>query len=201
MQTPSKRHLPTVGIIGLVIVAAAGGGIYYYQFIVSHTSVTYTPVHRLVMMTAVVEEQGGFHVNNTAYLNQTSLPSFNSRNGYNLTGVNYQKYVGASDNKTINARVGDTITFYIYGRNATGSDPLLHQSNGHGFSLLGPSTYTVASGGILGATSCTSTSSCIEFGMWYTVTITFDGAGSYIYQCSIVCSPQHTNMNGNIVVT
>jgi plastocyanin len=198
---PSKRHFPIVGLIGLVVVAAAGGGIYYYQFITSHATVTYTPSHRLVMMTAVVEEEGGFHINNTAFLNQTALPSFDATNGYNLTGVNYQKYLGASDNKTIYAHIGDKITFYIKGRNATSPNPNYHLSNGHGFTILGPTTFTVAPGGILGATTCTSTSSCIEFGMWYTVTITFDGAGTYTYQCSINCSPQHTNMNGNIVVT
>jgi plastocyanin len=198
---PRKRHLPIVGLIGLVVVAAAGGGIFYYQFVLSHTTLTYTPVHRLVMMNAIVQEQGGFHIDNTAYLNQTTPPGFDPVKGYNLTGVNYQKYMGASDNKTINIHTGDTIIFYIFGRNASGSDPNLHLSQGHGFSILGPTTYTVAPGGILGATTCTSTASCIEFGMWYTVTITFDAAGIYTYQCSINCSPQHGNMNGKIVVT
>lgn len=198
---PSKRHFPIVGLIGLVVVAAAGGGIYYYQFIVSHATITYTPAHRIVVMTAVVQEEGGFHINNTAFLNQTALPAFDPAKGYNLTGVKYQDYMGASDNKTINAHVGDTITFYIYGKNASSSDPNYHLSKGHGFSFLGPTTYTVDSGGILGATSCTSASSCIEFGMWYTVTVTFDAAGTYTYQCSIVCSPNHLNMNGNVVVT
>ncbi len=200
MQSP-KRHLPIVGLMGLVVVAAAGGGIYYYQFVASHATTSYAPVHRFVVMTAVVQEQGGFHINNTAYLNQTNLPSFDPAKGYNLTGVKYQDYMGASDNKTINIHTGDTVTFYIFGKNASGSDPNLHLSQGHGFSIIGPSTYTVASGGVLGATTCTSTTSCIEYGMWYTVTITFDAAGNYTYQCSITCSPLHGNMNGNIVVT
>ena len=40
-----------------------------------------------------------------------------------------------------------------------------------------------------------------EFGKWYSVTVTFNSGGSYTYLCSIVCSPLHGNMNGQIVVT
>ena len=108
-----KKHFPIVGLLGLVVVAAAGGGIYYYQFVLSHTPVTFTPSHRIVFMTAIIQEQGGFHITNTAFLNQTNLPGFDPSKGYNLTGVDYHKYQGESDNKTIDAHVGDTITFYI----------------------------------------------------------------------------------------
>jgi plastocyanin len=202
MQVP-KRHFPIVGLLGLVVVAAAGGGVYYYQFVLPHATVTYAPSNRLVFMTAVVQEEGGFHITNTAFLNQTNLPAFNATTGANMTGVNYQKYRGESDNKTIDAHVGDTITFYIFGVNATSSDPNLHLSKGHGFDILGSGSFSVVSSpnspGILGGTSPSNPP--IPFGKWYSVTVTFKSAGSFTYQCSVVCSPLHGNMNGQIVVT
>ena len=202
MQVP-KKHFPIVGLLGLVVVAAAGGGVYYYQFVLSHATVTYTPSNRLVFMTAVVQEEGGFHITNTIFLNQTNLPAFNAATGANMTGVQFQKYRGESDNKTIDAHPGDTITFYILGVNATGSDPNLHLSKGHGFDIFGSGSFTVKtsanSPGILGGTNPSNPP--IPYGKWYSVTVTFNSAGSYTYQCSVVCSPGHANMNGQIVVT
>jgi plastocyanin len=202
MQLP-KRHFPIVGLLGIVVVAAAGGGVYYYQFVLSHATVTYTPSNRLVFMTAIVQEEGGFHITNTAFLNQTNLPAFNATTGANMTSVTYQKYRGESDNKTIDAHVGDRITFYILGENATSTDSALHVSKGHGFDIVGSGSFTVNtsanSPGILGGTNPASPP--IPFGKWYSVTVTFNSAGSYTYLCSIVCSPLHGNMNGQIVVT
>jgi plastocyanin len=202
MQVP-KKHFPIVGLLGLVVVAAAGGGVYYYQFVLSHATVTYTPSNRLVFMTAIVQEEGGFHITNTAFLNQSNLPAFNATTGANMTGVKYQKYQGESDNKTIDARVGDTITFYILGVNATSLDPNLHLSKGHGFDILGGGSFTVDtsanSPGVLGGTNPLNPP--IPFGKWYSVTITFNAAGTYTYQCSVNCSPLHFMMNGHIVVT
>jgi len=151
----------------------------------------------MIFMTAIVEEEGGFHIFNTAFLNQTGLPPFDTSNGYNLTGVKYQDYQGSSDNRTIDAHPGDKITFYIKGLNATGTDQSLHQSNSHGFDLSAPSgatssAYDVASGGVVPGT--------IPFGKWYSVTVTFNIAGVFVYRCSVPCSPLHGNMNGNIVV-
>ncbi len=120
-----------------------------------------------------------------------------------MTGVTYQKYRGESDNKTIVAHVGDRITFYILGENATSTDSALHVSKGHGFDIVGSGSFTVNtsanSPGILGGTNPASPP--IPFGKWYSVTVTFNSAGSYTYLCSIVCSPLHGNMNGQIVVT
>ena len=202
MQVP-KKHLPIVGLIGLVVVAAAGGGVYYYQFVLSHATVTYLPSHRLVFMTAIVQEEGGFHITNTAFLNQSNLPKFNSTSGPSMTGVNSTNYRGESDNKTIDAHVGDMITFYIFGENATSSDPALHVSTGHGFDIVGSGSFTVNtsanSPGILGGTN--SANPAIPFGKWYSVTVTFNSGGSYTYLCSIFCSPLHGSMNGQIVVT
>src|SRR2546422_10137110 len=109
MQVP-KKHFPIVGLLGLVVVAAGGGGVYYYQFVLSHATVTYTPSYRLVFMTAIVQEEGGFHVYNTAFLNQSNLPKFNATAGANMTGVSYQKYQADSQNKTIACHAADTLT-------------------------------------------------------------------------------------------
>ena len=202
MQVP-KKHFPIVGLLGLIVVAAAGGGVYYYQFVHSHATITYPASHRLVFMTAIVQEEGGFHIFNTAFLNQSNLPRFNATSGANMTGVNYQKYQGESNNRTIDAHVGDTITFYIFGENATGTDSALHVSKGHGFDIIGSGSFAVDSSanspGPLGGTNPSNPP--IPFGKWYSVTVTFNAAGSYTYLCSIVCSPLHGNMNGQIVVT
>ena len=203
MQIP-KKHFPTVGLISLVLVAAAGGSIFYYQFVLSPSAkCTIAPVHRLIFMTAIVQEEGGFHITNTAFLNQSNLPKFNSTSGVSMTGLNYTTYRGESDNKTIDAHVGDMITFYIFGENATSSDPALHASTGHGFDIVGSGSFSVNtsanSPGILGGTN--PANPAIPFGKWYSVTVTFNSGGSYTYLCSIVCSPLHGNMNGQIVVT
>ncbi len=192
MQAP-KRHLPVVGIIGLVIVAASGGGIYYYQFVLPHNITAVPAAHRMIWMTAVIHEEGGFHVTNTRFLNQTTLPTFSNSTGPNLALVKVQDYKQASsDNRTINANVGDMITFYIQGVNATGTYFPLQQSTAHGFLISGPSSVDVSNGVLPGT---------IPIGKWYTVTVTFTVAGNYMYLCWIPCSPEHYLMNGNIVIS
>jgi len=199
MQVP-KKHFPIVGLLGLMVVAAAGGGVYYYQFVLSHATITYTPSHRLVFMTAIVQEEGGFHVFNTAFLNQSNLPQFNATAGANMAGVNYQKYQGESNNKTIDAHVGDKVTFYILAKNATSTDSNLHLTNAHSFDISGTGSLTVDSSanspGIL-------PSGRIPFTTWYSVTVTFNSAGTYTYLCTFVtvCSTMHGFMTGLIVVT
>jgi plastocyanin len=197
LQVP-KRHIPIVGILGIIVIAAAGGGIYYYQFVVPHNVTAYTPVHRLLFMSAIIYESGGFHVNDTAYLNQTTIPSFNATYGPDMSGVKYQNYQGSSDNRTIDARVGDTITFYIHGKSATGSNAGLQTSTGHGFAISGPAPPTVDSGGPI---PCAPSPPCIPFNQWFTVTVTFTVAGTYTYFCTTPCSPLHGNMDGSIVVS
>lgn len=205
MQPQKKRHLPIVGILGLIVVAAAGGGIYYYQFIIPHSTTAYTPVHRLVFMTAVIVEgssnQHGFAVYGAAYLNQSTLPNFNESKGPVLAGVTHTNYTVSSSTE-IDARVGDMVTFYIRGINDTttmcGANPCqVPGIAGHGFAISGPSAVTVDNGSL----PCGSPSCSIPLGGWYTVTVTFSTAGTYTYFCTIVCSPLHSNMNGSVVVT
>lgn len=206
MQAP-KKHLPIVGIIGIIVIAAAGGGIYYYQFVLPHNTVLVQPVHRLIFMTAIVHEEGGFHIYDTGILNQTTMPKFNQTGGPNMTGINFARYQGNSDNSTINANTGDTITFYIYGKNATspcgtysdgGKSECWQSSCGHGFSISG--SYTTLNGTLAGTCSSPSTS-YIPYFKWYTVTVMFTAPGSYTYFCYIPCSPEHGSMLGTIVVS
>ena len=117
MHVP-KKHFPIVGILGIIVIAAAGGGIYYYQFVIPHATTTYTPVHRLVFMTATIVEGSanghGFAIYGASYLNQSKLPDFNQSYGPVLTGVKYTNYT-VSSSTDIDARVGDNMTFYIRG--------------------------------------------------------------------------------------
>lgn len=189
MQVP-KRHLPIVGLLGLVVVAAAGGGIYYYQFVISHVAPSYVASHRMVFMAATIVDTSpnghGFEITNTAYLNQSSLPNFNA-SGPSLAGVKYTNYKGESDNSTIDAHPGDTITFYILPTNVT-SLKQYPAIPGHGFSLTSPS------GSVLVPITQ------INFGRWYAFTVTVNDSGSYLYMCTYPCSDQHYLMKGNVVV-
>ena len=189
------------------MIAAAGGGIYYYQFVLPHNVSTAQPVHRLVFMTAIVHEEGGFHITDTGVLNQTTMPLYTQASGPNMTGVNYHKYQGDSDNSTISANIGDTITFYIYGKNATspcgtyadqGKSECWQSPCGHGFEISG--AFKVDNG-TLGGTCASPSDQYIPYFKWYTVTVTFTAAGTYGYFCYIPCSPEHTQMTGNIVVS
>jgi plastocyanin len=189
----SKRHLPVVGLLGLVVIAAAGGTVYYYQFLTPHQSSCGVPSHRLVFMTAKIQEVGGYNVYNLAFLNQSGLPGFNATAGPSLAGVSLKDYKPSSaDNKTINVNVGDSVTFYIKAVNASDSR---QSSTSHGFQISGPSTLAVVDGSLPAA------GATIPFGTWFSVTVRFDTAGAYIYFCTVPCSLQHGLMNGNISVS
>lgn len=191
MQVP-KRHLPVVGLLGLVVIAAAGGTVYYYQFLTPHQPSCGVPSHRLVFMTAKIQEVGGYNIYNMAFLNQSGLPGFNATDGPKLTGVTLKDYKPSStDNKTINVNVGDEVTFYIKSVNASDSRQV---SSSHGFQISG-APLTVVDGTLPQA------GAVIPFGTWFSVTIRFDTAGAYIYFCTVVCSALHGSMNGNISVS
>ena len=199
LQVP-KRHLPVVGILGLVVIAAAGGGIYYYQFIIPHETVAHVPVHRLVWMNAIVVEDStnghGFEISRLAYLNQSALPKFSASSGANMTNVPHLNYTGSSDNRTIDAFAGDTITFYIYGISAP--SPPQTTTIGHGFLITGPGNVQVTDGSMCADPTC---STPIAFGQWFTVTVKLTAAGTYIYFCTIPCSNGHGDMTGSIMVS
>src|SRR5947209_8853157 len=91
-QTPSpKKHMPAVGIIGLVLIAAALGSVYYTQFVVSHsTACLVVPEHRLYIMQAIIHERGGIQVQAVYRLNSTAapLPPFSDVTGPKITSLN-----------------------------------------------------------------------------------------------------------------
>lgn len=180
MQIP-KRHLPIVGLLGLVVIAAAGGGIYYYAYLHPPCSPCGVPSHRLFFMTATIFEAGGFQIQNGAYLNQTDAPSYNATAGPNLSGVKHQNFTTTGN--TINAFVGDTVTLYIFGVNSTNPNQVLNLQ-AHGFSM---SPYVP--------------SAVIPLGKWFTVTFTVNQAGTFLYFCTITCSPKHPLMTGSMVVS
>ena len=180
MQVP-KRHLPVVGLLGLVLIAAAGGTVYYYQFLHPPNTSCGVPSHRLVFMTAVIFEAGGFQITNGAYLNQTDAPTFNATAGPGLKGVKHQNYTETGT--TINANVGDTVTLYIWGVNST-NPAQVGGLSGHGFSM----SPFVQSG-------------VIPLGKWFTATFTVTQAGTFAYFCTIFCSKNHPLMTGNMVVS
>jgi plastocyanin len=180
------------------VIVAAGGGIYYYQFVVPHETVTHVPVHRLVWMNAIVVEDStnghGFEITRLAYLNQSTLPKFTASSGANMTNVSIMNYTGNSDNRTISAFAGDTITFYIFGINS----PQTTTTIGHGFQISGPGNVQVIDGSLCDGSTCGTP---IAFGQWFTVTVKLTATGTYIYFCTIVCSGRHGDMNGSIEVS
>jgi plastocyanin len=192
LQIP-KRRIPIVGIMGIIVIAAAGGGIYYYQFVVSHVVPTFAPSHRLVFINATIVEDSlnghGYEITNTAFLNQSAPPSFSASLGANLTGVKYTDYKGESDNSTIDAHPGDTITFYIYSTSESADPRQATGILGHGFEI-----YSLSSGSVLVPPTT------LTFGQWSTFTVTFTDAGAYIYKCTIFCSNGHPMMQGTINV-
>ena len=186
MQTPSKRHLPIVGLVGLLVVAGAGSTVAYYQFVLSHPTTCAPPVHRLIFMTAIIYELGGFTVTKAAILNGTTMPAFDPIKGANLTGVNYQSYKLSDPlNKTINTNTGDTITLYIHSINA--NDTRQYGVTGHGFGT----TANVVNG---------TSDTLLPFGKWTTITVAASSGGTFDFACTVACSDNHNKMRGSIVV-
>ncbi|OLD04622.1 MAG: hypothetical protein AUJ07_03725 [Crenarchaeota archaeon 13_1_40CM_3_53_5] len=194
MQVP-KRHLPVVGVLGLLVVAAAGGSIAYYQYVhPPQTACGTHPVHRLIFMNAIIEERGGFSIFNAAILNQTSLPAFSNTTGANLTGLHFANYKTA-DNITLSASVDDTVTVYVkaISTNETGPTPTqLSSATGHGFDIGGGLNMQVVNG--------TLPTFNIPWGTWYTVTFHVTQQGTGDYHCTQTCSARHPQMRGGFSV-
>jgi len=175
----SKRHLPIVGLLGLVVVAAAGGSVYYYQFVVPHNASCGVSVHRLIFMTAIIQEMGGFNITNEVILTSGSAPTASGANPPSLVGLQYQN-VTVTDHKTIIANLGDSVTIYVKSINAN-STVQLSGATGHGFEL---DQY-----GILDTN--------IPWGNWHTMpTFTATAGGPFRYNCAQVCSAKHSDMVG-----
>ncbi len=190
----SKKHFPVVGLLGLVVIAAGAGSIAYYQYVVPpQTKCGVAPVHRIIFMTAIIHERGGFNIFNAAILNQPSLPSFSNMTGADLTGVNYSNYK-TSDNSTLLGSERDTITLYIksISTNDTGPPPKQDPgATGHGFTL--DTQADITSGNL--------PNNNLAWGSWYTVTFQVPAKlVSSTYHCTQFCSTEHPKMNGGFVV-
>ncbi len=192
MQIP-KKHLPAVGLLGLLVIGAAAGSIIYFQYVAPPpTRCGLNPVHRLIFMTAIIKERGGFTVFNAAILNQSTAPFFSNTTGANLAGVTYRNYK-TSDNSTISGNVGDTVTLYIkaINTNDTGPPPKqTPQATGHGFTI--DTTVNVVN-------STLPNDTYILWGTWYTVTFQVPKVVTSTYHCTQFCSQQHPSMNGGFV--
>ncbi len=187
MQIP-KKHLPAVGLLGLVVIAAAAGSVVYFQYVAPPpTRCGLNPVHRLVFMGAIIKELGGFNIHNAAILTQLTVPLFSNTTGANLTGVKYQNYK-TMDNTTIFGNVGDTITLYIRSINANDSRQI-SSASGHGFTI--DTTVNVLNG--------TVPENNLAWGTWYTVTFQVPKVVTSTYHCTQFCSQQHPSMNGGFV--
>lgn len=181
-----------MGLLSLVLIGAAAGSIYYYQFVAPPSTTCGTnPAQRMIFMTAIIQEQGGFRVTNTAFLNQTVLPQFEQSQGANLTGVQYQNYQGSSDNRTIEANIGDEVTLYIKTISTNETSIQYPGIPGHGLDISG-APYTVVEGDL--------PADILPFGTWSTVTFRVTEMGSFIYLCILSCSNGHGNMNGSFSV-
>ncbi len=177
-----------VGLITLVVIAAASGSLYYYQYYIPHATGCTTSVHRVFFMTAIIQEQGGFNITRAAIYNETtaSLPrATNSTLGpLNFTGVQLTN-ITATNPKTIQANIGDTITIYILSVNGTVAPTLqFSEALGHGF---GVDQYQIP-----------SPIKLFTWGMWGSTTFTFEGSGTF--RCLHQCSPNHGSMTGSMGV-
>lgn len=194
-QTPGpKKHIPAVGIIGLVLIAAALGSVYYTQFLVSHsTACLVVPEHRLYVMQAIVHERGGFQVQGVYKLNSTAapLPPFSNVTGPKITSQNATQLAPLPDPSLVFGSVGDTITLYIHPVSTNESSVQLPGLQGHGFDIDSKSFITITN-------STIPKSNLINFGAWYTVSFQIVSQGTTKYRCTQTCSNEHPQMNGDL---
>ncbi|HZD12709.1 MAG TPA: hypothetical protein VE177_04230, partial [Candidatus Binatus sp.] len=196
LPTAKKRHLPAVGIIGLVLIATAVVAVGYTQFLhPPPTLCTTVPEHRLYVMEAIIKERGGFMVQGIYKLNSTAIP-FSNATGPKIASPNATQIPALPDSSQIYGSVGDTVTLYIHpvSTNETGpSPPAQQQQNllGHGFDF--------DSLGFISITNSTVPAShIIAFGAWYTLSFHVNGEGTTKYRCTQTCSQLHPQMNGNL---
>ena len=186
----SKKHFPAVGLLSLVLIGVAAGSIYYYQFVVPHVRTCGAPVHRLIFMKAIIEEQGGFSIIGAAILDQTGAPPPRADNrtsaALDFTGVKFTNYT-VTNPKTIEANVGDTITVYVFSVNGSSPQyaPGPAQGLGHGFGL---DQFAIPRPLLL-----------INWETWGSTTFTLTAAGRVTYRCLHNCSPAHGLMTGSLV--
>jgi hypothetical protein len=189
----SKKHFPAVGLLTLVLIGIAAGSIAYYQFIVPQAKTCGAPVHRVIFMRALVQEVpfNGFSITGAAIFNETGSPlpvaaNYTSQDPrLNFTGVRLENYT-VTNQKTIEANVGDLITIYVMAVNAT-VPPQYPTALGHG---LGIDQFSIPNPIRL-----------VDWGTWASTTFTVTSKGFSTYRCLHVCSDAHGSMTGSLAVS
>ncbi len=190
MQTP-RKHFPVVGLIALVLVAAAGGSIYYYQFVLPHNKNCGVPANRVIFLSAIIQEDGGFTITGVATVNQTALPSATNSTSLDLSGVSL-KWDNSSitNNKSITVNQGDNVTVYMFAVSST--DPAQYSPSppasglGHGFGIDG---YPIR------------VMHLVDYGTWGETSFGTTVAGAFTFRCLHSCSDHHSSMTGSLVVS
>ena len=189
----TKKHFPVVGLLSLVLIGVAAGSIYYYQFVTPHARECGAPVHRIIFLEAIIEEQGGFSISSAAVLNQTgSTPpaaTNQTSSALNFTGVQFSNYT-VTNPRVIEANAGDTITIYMLSVN--GSSPQWPPTPparglGHG---LGVDQFTIP-----------KPLQLVTWDKWGSTSFTVAREGVSTFRCLHDCSPQHGSMTGTVVVS
>ncbi len=191
----SKKHFPVVGLLSLVLIGVAAGSVYYYQFVVPQARTCAPPVHRVILMRALIQESGGFSIVGFGLWNETSLPppaaNYTSQDPrLNFMGVRFTNTT-VTNLKMIEANVGDTITVYMLSVNTT--NPLQWPPNpprqglGHGFDI---DQFAIP-----------NVMRLVTWETWGSTTFTVAREGFATYRCFHDCSPAHGQMTGSLAVS
>ncbi len=194
-----KSHLPAVGIIGLALIGVAMASVYYTQFVAPpSTTCTVAPIHRIYIMSAVIQDIQGFKVEAIYSTNLTTSIPVNSSGVPNVASANFTKLPARADPREVYGSIGDTITIYIRANNTTDS----RQYNpipGHGFEFTDKSF--LQSLNVTGGTPASPpqpTPVVLTFGKWVTITFKVAAQATAGFFCTVVCSSEHQNMKGSL---
>ncbi len=194
-----KQHLPAVGIIALVLIGATVGGLFYTQFLHPPvTTCTVAPIHRVYVMTAIIQDVQGFSVLASYQTNITgTIPTNSSGVPANLSGGNFTKLPARADSKEVYGNPGDIITIYIKAINSTDSRQYTGIL-GHGFDFTDKSF--IRNLNVTGGTGSAAqpTPTVLKFGQWVGMTFQIASQGSGGFFCTVSCSDQHPNMKGTL---
>ncbi len=189
MQIP-RKHFPVIGLLSLVLVAAAGGSIYYYQFVLPHNKNCGVSVNRVIFLSAVIQEDGGFTITGAATVNQTSLPTATNSTTLDLSGISFNWYNSSiTNNKSIVVNQGDNVTVYMLA--VSSSDPAQYtpappaRGLGHGFGIDGYPIRVMR---------------LVDYGSWGETSFGTTAAGGFTFRCLHDCSQNHFSMTGSLVV-
>jgi len=194
-----KRHIPAVGIIGLVLIIVATGGIFHTQFLhPPNTTCTVAPIHRVYVMSAIIQDLQGYQVLAIYQTNITgTIPTNSSGVPSTFNNGNFTNLPARTDSKEVYGNPGDLITIFIRSTNSTDSRQYTGIP-GHGFDFTDNSfmrNLNVTGGS---GTASQPTPTVLAFGKWVTMTFQIAAQGSGGFFCTVSCSDQHQNMKGTL---